>query len=253
MAFYRNYSSEPVSDGVLDEKGPGPGTEKVDRIAGNVDGNLSDRDFDINLNAEYRSDGEADDGGKFQLDVGDGRALVDLQPSTRKMTSSGKWGSTFWKDCQPMRPGSDSGHESKSSSEFKNGEGSEDESLGVREDGSESEDPDTVRRRQADVPVDEMPSDDYYEQDGDERPNDLIHHKLGNNLIALNSNSKPRPVVADMYQSRKSKALNDDEYGDDDADYEDDGDGNSIFHNKCLHIYLFVHNMQYITDIFIYV
>ncbi|KAK1372837.1 Chromatin remodeling complex subunit [Heracleum sosnowskyi] len=225
MAFYRNYSSEPVSDGVLDEKGRGPDMEKVESIVGNEDVNLSDRDFDINLNAEYRSDGEADDGGKFQQDVGDGGAFLDAQPSTRKMTSSGRWGSTFWKDCQPMRPGSDSGHESKSSSEFKNGEGSEDESLGVREDRSESDDPDTVRRRQADVPVDEMLSDDYYEQDGDERPNDLMHHKLGNNSVGLNSNSKPRPIVADMYQSGRSKALNDDEYGDDDADYEDDGDG----------------------------
>ncbi|KAL1832124.1 hypothetical protein ACET3Z_001775 [Daucus carota] len=224
MAFYRNYSREPVSDGVLDEKGPGPDVEKGDSIVGNEDGNLSDRDFDINLNAQYRSDGEADDVGKFQEDVGAGGALLDLQPSTGKMASSGRWGSTFWKDCQPMRHGSESGQESKSSSEYKNGEGSEDESLGVREDKSESEDPETVRRHQADVPVDEMLSDDYYEQDGDEPSNDLMHHRLGNSSAAFISNIKPRPVAANIHQSRKAKALNDDVYGDDDADYEDGDD-----------------------------
>lgn len=221
MAFYRNNSSEPVSE--LDEKGLGRAMEKVECVRRNDDASLSDRDFEVKVNAQYRSDGEADDGVKFQEDVAasDG-ALPNIQLPTRKMGLSARWGSTFWKDCQPMRPGSESGQESKSSSGYKNEEGSEDESLGIRMDRSESEDPDRVRRGQADVPVDEMLSDDYYEQDGDDQPSDLSHQRVGKNTIGFNSNSKPRPVAANKYQPRKSKASNDIEYGDDDADYEDD-------------------------------
>lgn len=232
MAYYRNYSSEPVLEGLLDDKGLGGDMEKHDGIVGNDYEGLSDREFEVDLNAQYRSDGETRDGGKLQDDVAasDG-ALPNLQVSTKKMGLSASWGSTFWKDCQPTRPGSESGPESKSSSGYRNEEGSEDESLGRREDRSELEDLERVGRGQACVSVDEMLSEDYYEQDGNAKPSASSHQRVGKTTIRFTSNPKPRHVAVNKYQSRKSKASNDIIYGDGEADYEDDdenGDGNRI-------------------------
>lgn len=231
MAFYRKYSSEPVSEGVQDEKGFGRDMEKDESILRNDNATLSDRDFEVDLNTQYRSEGEADDGGMLQDNVGtsDG-ALPNLQVSTRKVGLSARWGSTFWKDCQPMP--SESEQESKSSSGYKNEDGSEDESLGRRDDRLELDDPDRDGRVKAYVPVDEMLSDDYYEQDGDDQPSAVSHQRVGKNTIGPNSNPKPRPVAASNYQPRKSKVSNDIIYGDINADYEDDdedGDGSSVF------------------------
>lgn len=97
----------------------------------------------------------------------------------------------------------------------------------------ESEDMDKVRRGHTDVAAEEMLSDDYYEQDGDET-NDLLHQRAGNSSIRLNLNSNPKPriVMTSKYVSRNSKASYNDGY-DDDALYEDDnnedeGDGNVV-------------------------
>lgn len=224
MAFYRNYSNETVPEGLVDKKGQGQSIEKVHNSVRNedVDVILSDKDFEIKMEGQYRSDGEADDVGKLQEDAAaDDGGLSNVQPSTRRMALAGRWGSTFWKDCQPTPLASESGQESKSSSGYKNEEESEDDSLGGRE---ESEDPDKVLRVHADVPVDEMSSDEYYEQDGDE-PSDLVHHRVENSSIGLNSNPKSRPVATNKYVSRNSKASDDDdEYDDNDVDYEDDDD-----------------------------
>lgn len=232
MAFYRNYSTEPVSEGVLDEKGLGGDMEKDEGIVGNDDAALSDGEFEVDLKAQYRTARETHDGVKLQDDVAasDG-ALPNLQVSTKTTGLSARWGSTFWKDCQPTLPGSESGYESKSNSEYRDEEGSEDESLGHRDGRSELEAPERVGRGQAYVSMDEMLSDDYYEQDGDAKPSASSHQRVGKTTIRSNSLPKPRHVAADKYQSRKSKASNDIIYGEGDADYEDDdenGDGNHI-------------------------
>ncbi|KAK1402796.1 Chromatin remodeling 5 [Heracleum sosnowskyi] len=223
MAFYRNYSSKPVSEGVLDEKGLGGDMEKDEGIVGNDYAALSDREFEVDLNGQYRSDRETHEGGKLQDDVAaDDGEMPNLQVSTKKMGLSAKWGSTFWKDCQTTCPGSESGQQSRSSSEYRNEEGSEDESLGCREDRSELEAPERVGRGQAYVSVDEMLSDDYYEQDDDGKPSASSHQRVGKTTIRFNSNPKPRDVGSNKYQSIKLKASNEIIYGDGDADYEDD-------------------------------
>ncbi|KAI7983583.1 Protein CHROMATIN REMODELING 5 [Camellia lanceoleosa] len=183
MAFFRNYSNETVSQSALDDKGQGQTMERMHGMVGNedVEGTSSDKDSEIKMDGHYRSDGEPDDASRHQDDAAaDNGGTSNLQPSGKRTAMAGKWGSNFWKDCQPMRPraGSESGQESKSGSEYKNEDGSEEDSLDGREDrsGSEGDDgqkeADKVRRGQIDVPADEMLSDDYYEQDGDDQKDD---------------------------------------------------------------------------------
>lgn len=216
MAFFRNFTNEAVSEGVLDEKCQGQSVERLGND--DLDANSSmDKDFEMKMeDGQYRSDGEPYAASRSQDEAAaadnDGK-LTNLQASSRKTASTGRWGSTFWKDCQPMRsrPESESGQESKSSS-------------GYKEEGSENDlsEVDKVHRGQT---VDEMLSDDYYEQDGVDQ-SDLLHNRLLSNHSSLNSKSKSRPAAAsnNYVPSRKSETSNGGECEDDDADYEDDDD-----------------------------
>ncbi|XP_059625031.1 protein CHROMATIN REMODELING 5 isoform X2 [Cornus florida] len=234
MAFFRNCSSETVSQSVLDEKGQEQSTDRVHSMVENdyVDATSSNKDLERRTEAQYQSDGEPDDAVRLQDEAAtDNGMMANLQPFGRK-TLAGKWGSTFWKDCQPMHPraGSESGQESKSGSEYnKNEVGSEDDSSDNREDRLESEDydgqknVDKVRRGHVDVPADEMLSDDYYEQDGDDQ-SDSLHYRMLHHSSGFNSKPQLRPVAANNNVSRNSKASNGKKYDVDDGDYEDDDD-----------------------------
>ncbi|KDP35983.1 hypothetical protein JCGZ_08378 [Jatropha curcas] len=197
-----------------------------------VDVTSSEREFDMNMDAQYESEGE--DPGRMQSDVaadnGVGVSNSHLQPSARR-NAAGKWGSTFWKDCQPMgaQVASDSGHDSKS--EFKNAEGSEDNISDGGDDRLESEDEEGQKevgkgqRGHSDVPADEMLSDEYYEQDGEDQ-SDSVHYRGFNNSAGLNSRAHLKPAPANNSFSRRSRALhnddNDEENDDGDADYEEE-------------------------------
>ena len=82
-----------------------------------IEATSTEREFDINVDAQYESEGE--DAGRVDSDAtADNIVSVinsHLQPSGKR-NAAGKWGSTFWKDCQPMGDHgvSDSGHDSKS-------------------------------------------------------------------------------------------------------------------------------------------
>ncbi|KAM7497109.1 hypothetical protein LguiA_021523 [Lonicera macranthoides] len=194
MAFFRNYLNETVTEGTVDEKAREPSIERVHNMVGNedVDATSSDKDFDMKIDGQFQSsDVEPDDVSRLQDEAAaDEGGLSNLQPSTRRNASAGKWGSSFWKDCQPMRgrEGSESGQESKSSSGYKNEEGLDNDSSDGKDDRSECEDDDDDeqkevdkdQRGQIDVPADEMLSDDYYEQDGDDQ-SDSLHHRVLNN------------------------------------------------------------------------
>ncbi|PHU01785.1 Protein CHROMATIN REMODELING 5 [Capsicum chinense] len=159
-------------------------------------------------------------------------AAADQVPPGRRVNLAGKWGSGFWKDCQPPGPSgrSGSGEESKSGSEYKNEEESDEVSEG-REDQLESED--EGRRKEMgnsrSVPADEMLSDEYYEQDGDDQ-SDSLHYRAANPSSGYSSKPQSRPVAASKYASQKSKTSqyqDDDEYADsedDDSEDEDDPD-----------------------------
>ncbi|CAL5353953.1 unnamed protein product [Camellia sinensis] len=234
MAFFRNYSNEMVSQSALDDKGQGETMERMHGMVGNedIEGTSSDKDSEIKMDGHYRSDGEPDDASRHQDDAAaDNSGTSNLQPSGKRTAMAAKWGSNFWKDCQPMRPraGSESGQESKSGSEYKNEDGSEEDSLDGREDrsGSEGDDgqkeADKVRRGQIDVPADEMLSDDYYEQDGDDQ-SDSLHYRTLSHSSGFNSKLQSRSVAANNNVARNSKTANGEEYNDEDDDYEDDDD-----------------------------
>lgn len=209
MAFYRNYSNETVT---LDDKSQREQSmQGLHQDVGNeeVEGSLS----------------ENDDNGQLQDEVGGEveTAAEDQVPPGRRVNLAGKWGSGFWKDCQPMGPSgrSGSGEESKSGSEYKNEEESDEVSDG-REDQLDSEDEGRQKQmgKGRSVPADEMLSDEYYEQDGDDQ-SDSLHYKAANPSSGYSSKPQSRPVAASKYASRKSTASKD--QGDDEyADYEDD-------------------------------
>ncbi|CAI9106222.1 OLC1v1005326C1 [Oldenlandia corymbosa var. corymbosa] len=203
MAFYRNYSNQPVEQSSLDEKGHRQG---VDRVIGNseeVEAMSSDNELALLDNDRVDS------------------------TQTPAAGNSGKWGSNFWKDCQPMESHgvSESGEESKSGSEYKSDEGSEDDSYdGGARRVSELEDGDTGKEvgKSQNVPLDEMLSDEYYEQDGDDH-GDPLHHKVTNPSSSFSLKPLPCPVDASKLDPKKSRALNSG-YCEDDADYEDGED-----------------------------
>ncbi|KAJ9146561.1 hypothetical protein P3X46_028810 [Hevea brasiliensis] len=228
MAFFRNYSNQTVSHGVLEEKAQG---QRIGRMAGNEDIDVTsiEREFNINMDAQYESEGE--DAGRMQGDAaadnGIGVSNSHVQSSGRR-NAAGKWGSTFWKDCQPMgaQAASDSGHDSKS--DYKNVEGSEDNVSDGRDDRLESEDDDGQKEAGkgqkgfSDVPADEMLSDEYYEQDGEDQ-SDSMHYRGFNHSTGLISRAHSKPIPANNNSSRSSRALGNNE--DDDYDYNnDDGD-----------------------------
>ncbi|XP_019066917.1 protein CHROMATIN REMODELING 5 isoform X2 [Solanum lycopersicum] len=209
MAFYRNYSNETVT---LDDKSQGEQSmQGIHHDVGNeeVEGSLS----------------ENDDNGQLQDEVGVEveTTAEDQVPPGRGVNLSGKWGSGFWKDCQPMGPSgrSGSGEESKSGSEYKNEEESDEVSDG-REDQLESEDEGRQKEmgKSRSVPADEMLSDEYYEQDGDDQ-SDSLHYRAANPSSGYSSKLQSRPVSASKYASRKAKASKDQE-DNEYADYEDD-------------------------------
>ncbi|XP_030959800.1 protein CHROMATIN REMODELING 5 isoform X2 [Quercus lobata] len=202
---------------------------------GDVDATSSDREFDINLDVQYQSEAEAVGADRLQNEeaVNDVNTRTsNFQPTSRRMAMAGKWGSTFWKDCQPMtRGGSDSGQDSKSGSEYRNAEGVEDNSSDGREDRLESEDDDRQKevgkghKVHSDVPADEMLSDEYYEQDGEEQ-SDSMHYRGFHHSVGPNSRPQSKPVAISSHVKRNSRALNDNDADDDDnnddADYDEE-------------------------------
>ncbi|XP_062014865.1 protein CHROMATIN REMODELING 5 isoform X1 [Rosa rugosa] len=217
MAFFRNYSNETVSHSFLEDQSQGPRDDRIHSSSGNADahGMSCDKEFDMNMDVKYQSEDEQDGPSRLQneaaADEGAGAGVSNSQSSGRRTTVAGKWGSTFWKDCQPMCPqgGSDSGQDTKSGSEYRNAVGSEDNSSDVREDRLDSEDDGRpkVRKGQrghSDIPADEMLSDEYYEQDGEEQSDSMhyrgFHHSVGS---SSRPQSKPAPVTNHMLRTSK--------------------------------------------------
>ncbi|KAM7273611.1 hypothetical protein ACFE04_028275 [Oxalis oulophora] len=236
MAFFRNYSNATVSHSVIDEKYQGQNVGRINSSVGNddVDGTSSERDFDINMEVQDHSEPEPDARGRLQSNVaaddGNGPMNSKLQPSAR-VASAAKWGSSFWKDCQPMdggaQGGSNSGQDSKS--DYKD-EGSEDNLSDGRDDGLESEDDEAqkaVRKSQRgppDVPADDMLSEEYYEQDGEDQ-GDVMHYGRSNHSVRSNSRPQSNPIVRNNMSGRRvSKYSNDDDndINGGDVDYEDE-------------------------------
>ncbi|PPD91623.1 hypothetical protein GOBAR_DD11444 [Gossypium barbadense] len=227
MAFFRNYSNDTDAHDVLEEKSQGQSIGRIRSSVGNDDvggsGTYSEREFDIN--AHYQSDREPDGSVRLHNEVaaasGAGVSNSNFQPPGRRV-APGKWGSTFWKDCQPMdhQGGSDSGQDSKS--DHRNLEASEYNSSDDRDDRLDLEDDEAqkgkAQRGHSDVPADEMLSDEYYEQDGEEQ-SDTMHYTGFSNSVGLNTRPKSKPASLSSTMSGKDDP--------DDADFEPDYDAAS--------------------------
>lgn len=232
MAFFRNYSNETVSRSVLEEKNQGQSVERIHSSTGNEDVDVisCEKEFDMNMHVQYQSEGEQDDASRLQNEAENDEGIAtrasNLPSSGRRTAVAGKWGSTFWKDCQPMcsQGGSDSGQETKSGSDYRNAVGSEDNSSDVREDRIDFEDNDRPKvskgqRGHSDIPADEMLSDEYYEQDGEEQ-SDSMHYRGFHHSVGSNSRPQSKPAAVSNHAHRTSRVLNDNE------DYDDGDDDN---------------------------
>lgn len=179
------------------------------------------------MDAQCHSDGEPDDTVRLHNDVaannGADASNLIFQP-TGKRIAPGKWGSTFWKDCQPLnrQGGSDSGQDLKS--DCKNLEGLDYNSLDDRDDKLESEDDDArkevgqAQKGHSDFPADEMLSDEYYEQDGEEQ-SDTMNYGGFSNSVGLNTRPQSKSISVSTTVSRSSSALKNRNYDDEDDDY----------------------------------
>lgn len=202
------------------------------RVGQNADRTYSEKEFYMNMEAQYESDAELDDASRKQNEA----AAVDrlstresnVETTSRNPSTSERWGSSFLKDYQPMSPqnGSESGGDSKSGSDYRNEDESEDNSSEGRREKFGSEDEDGQKdsgkgqRGDSDVPAEEMLSDDYYEQDGEEQ-SDSVHSR--GFRPSTGSNSCLQPTSTNVRRvHRKSRILDDAEDDDDDADYEED-------------------------------
>ena len=226
MAFVRDYSSETVTHRAMEDKNTSHTVNRV-RNSIDIDLNSSENDFEMKIDGDYQSDGEPDTS-RLPNEVainGD----TDMGPSTshtyerRSGGLTAKWGASFWKGSQTIvsHDVSDSGHESRSGSEYRNDEGSEGNSFGG-EDHIELEGYDGQKETEK-VPVDEMLSDEYYEQDGDDQ-NDALQHR-GSNRATMNQQSQSRITLPTISTSRNRRKRYDDEDYAEAEDDEDEADG----------------------------
>lgn len=244
MAFFKNYSAATASQRMLEENSRGQNKNRLNSSTrkGDADGSFNMREFDMNVDAQYQSDDEPYDTRMVQNEAqtDNGIRVNNLQPPGRRTASAGQWGSSFWKDCKPMCPpgASDSGQDSKSGSDGKYAERSDDNLTDARDSDDDEGQKEVVRgqRGHPDVPTEEMLSDEYYEQDGDDQ-SDRVPYRGFKQPIGINSRPsiKVKPTAASRKVSRNTSTLDvdeEDDFGDDDdknddADYdeEDEDDG----------------------------
>ncbi|KAK4482440.1 hypothetical protein RD792_009597 [Penstemon davidsonii] len=211
---YRNFPEGTVEQIELNDKNH---TQQLNYESNQIGENVESNNEEI---AEPSSTHNTRENGSSNTRVG------NTQPHMRRTNVGEKWGSSFWKDCQPTTSNgaSESGEESKSGSEYK---GSEvEESSDGAGDRMESESDDVRHKRVREkghqsVPADEMLSDEYYEQDGDDQSESLNHQRAMNHSSGFSS--KP-PPTAPSTNSRKLKGLKVNQYNDEYADFEEDED-----------------------------
>ncbi|KAJ7965012.1 chromatin remodeling 5 [Quillaja saponaria] len=242
MAFFRNHSNETVSHSILEENVQEQNVDRTHRSVGNedIDAISCEKEFDMNLDAQYQSDVEPDGSSRLQNEATAedcvGMGEPNLDSTGRRTAVSGTWGSTFWKDCQPMCPQnvSDSGQEVKSETGHRNAEESEGNSFDRKEVVLDSEDDDgqngvekgPTATGHSDVPAEEMLSDEYYEQDGEEQ-SDSFHSRRNHQPVGSKSWPQRTHAAVNNHLRRNSRVLvdaEDDDGSDDDADNIDDGD-----------------------------
>ncbi|RZB99571.1 Protein CHROMATIN REMODELING 5 isoform B [Glycine soja] len=128
----------------------------------------------------------------------------NIENMGNKTAAVGGWGTTFWKDCQPMCPPNEDRGESLDS---------EDDDDGLKDSGKGS-------IGHSGIPAEEMLSDEYYEQNGEEQSVSL-HCRVVRQPTG--SNSRPQQMSSIVKRRmHKSRISDDAEDNDGDADYEEE-------------------------------
>lgn len=227
MAFFRNYSNDTVSPSALDDNQDAATFQSSSPLHQDMDATYTERGFDMNMDIQYQC--EAEPGSSIGQQNQTGAAV----PSGRRTGVSGKWGSTFWRDCQPMGQRDGSGSAKHSLSGYKH---SEDYlSNGEKLDSENENDEDIAMNKQqsgqADIPAEEMLSDEYYEQDEDSQSDHVQYKAFGD---PINSRSLPKTGSSIHSKSRTSRAIQKNiHYGDADIDYEEEEDGKLFVNFFC--------------------
>ncbi|CAD5165770.1 unnamed protein product [Musa acuminata subsp. malaccensis] len=214
MAFFRNYNSKINSGHNLDEKVEEDRPAEDYNSVGNrnVDVNVNYNDADMTGDANQNEE-EQFNTGRLQIDNSEGDASGKLG---KRAAPTGAWGSKFWKVCQPM---SDSGD-----AEYDHNDLGEDAGDNYSEDSNGQKDRRQSQREHVEVPAEEMLSDDYYEQDGEEQ-SDSLHGSGPSHLNVAGSRLLTQPVSVSKSIAKGAKVVRHEEYnddGDDDDDYDED-------------------------------
>jgi len=208
MAFFSNSGSKADSGGYnLNEKADDDGIYESDRD-GNVD--LNSRQWNLNEKAEdaYHSEAEQYEAGKSGLYSSENASGQHAQRGGR--SSGGPWGTNFLKGSRSKQTArevpsnSGRGMDAASSHDDMDGSGEDDE----------------LDRANGEVPAEEMLSDDYYEQDGEEQIESL--HRGGTKQSSCStSGGAAKSGSRQMKKTSKYNAYDDD---DDDDEYNDEND-----------------------------
>ncbi|XP_008670628.1 protein CHROMATIN REMODELING 5 isoform X2 [Zea mays] len=208
MAFFSNSGSKADSEGYnLNEKADDDGIHESIR-----DGNdgLNSRQWNLNEKAEdaYHSEAEQYESGQSGLYA----SRQHVQRGGR--SSGGPWGTNFLKDSRSKQTAKEVASNSGRGMDAAN---SHDDMDGSRED-------DELNRANGEVPAEEMLSDDYYEQDGEDQIESL--HRGGMKQSSCStSGGAAKSGSRQMKKMSKYNAYDNDEYNDendDDSDADDD-------------------------------
>ncbi|WOL00553.1 protein CHROMATIN REMODELING 5 [Canna indica] len=203
MAFFREYNSKINSGHDLNSKGEEDATSGEYNSLGNRNLDINDKYKDTDMNTEDANQSEDFDAHRLQSDNSEGNAGGK---HGKRAAPHGAWGSKFWKDCQPM------------SDYDQNGIG-EDQSEGNSSEDSQGQKGRRLSQRgHVDVPADEMLSDDYYEQDGEEQSDGQNHP----NISASRMPKKPVSIDKNITKGSKLTKHEECEDDDDDEDYDED-------------------------------
>ncbi|PKA67000.1 CHD3-type chromatin-remodeling factor PICKLE [Apostasia shenzhenica] len=222
MAFFRNFEDNIESGHDMNEKDVGVRTDGAYGSVGirDIDTSFSEREVDHKTLSQYQSEEEPSDAGRQQSDNSAGNAR---DRTSRRTHPAGTWGSSFWKDCQPMWGSNEDAYGSKklegeSYYETKKSGGRSPEDSCEESDGQRDE---QFLKGQIDVPADEMLSDDYYEQDGEEHSDSLHGRSLNQPSTSGSSRLPPKPTSFNRKMPKSSKVSKYGKY-DVDGEYEEE-------------------------------
>jgi chromodomain-helicase-DNA-binding protein 1 len=206
MAFFSNSGSKADSEGYnLNEKADDDGIHESIR-----DGNdgLNSRQWNLNEKAEdaYHSEAEQYESGQSGLYA----SRQHVQRGGR--SSGGPWGTNFLKDSRSKQTAKEV---ASNSGRGMDAASSHDDKDGSRED-------DELNRANGEVPAEEMLSDDYYEQDGEDQIESL--HRGGMKQSSCSTSGGAAKSGSRQMKMSKYNAYDDDEYNDENDD-DSDADG----------------------------